>query len=79
MLPIFFASFAISAAATKLILNRVAPKSGPIDPTTIKDVGFTNEDGEWQSMMPANAVGFNSDGHLIYGIGSGPVTADDLL
>ena len=66
MVPfISFISFVGSAFGTKALLDRVTPTPTPRSLSSYEDVGYTDEDGVWHSLLP-NVGHFNSAGTWVY-------------
>ena len=64
MLPLIFIGSAVTAyGVTRTILKRMAPKPAPIDPRNYTDVGYTDADGIWHSMMPEGGA-FDAEGYV---------------
>ena len=66
MVPfISFISFVGSAFGTKALLDRVTPTPTARPLSSYEDVGYTDEDGVWHSLLP-NVGHFDSAGTWVY-------------
>ena len=66
MIPLItLASFVGSAFGTKALLDRVSPTPTPQSLREYEDVGYTDADGVWHSLLPKTGH-WDSDGTWVY-------------